>query len=106
MDTIEQKLIERVKAELEPLDTDTLYDEMLDEIYGEINVGVTLSASKVLSECDPTAYRCGFSDWLDNEITVGRISDEIDGEYYDADEVDRIKEEIESEEDEDEINER
>ncbi len=48
-------------------DYEQMYDDFLDEIYGEINVGVTLSASKVLSECDPIAYRCGFNDWLDAE---------------------------------------
>lgn len=48
-------------------DYEQMYDDFLDEVYGEINVGVILRASKVLSECDPIAYSCGFSDWLDAE---------------------------------------
>lgn len=42
------------------------YDEYLDEIYPEVEIaGVTFSPSRILAEVDPTAYRCGFSDWVD-----------------------------------------
>lgn len=51
-----------------------LYDEMLDKIYGEIEVaGYTYMTSRTLYEIDPTAYRTGFSDWLDSEIQDGNI---------------------------------
>lgn len=44
------------------------YDDFLDETYGNIQIGCcTFSPSRVLSELDPIAYRCGFSDWLDSE---------------------------------------
>ena len=36
--------------------------------------------SKVLSECDPIAYRCGFNDWLDGELDETIV--EFEGEYY------------------------
>ena len=37
----------------------------------------------MLKECDPIAYRCGFNDWLDAEVSDGNIdyNDERD-EYY------------------------
>jgi len=42
------------------------YDEMLDEVHGEVTIGHgTYSASQILSECDPIAYRVGFTDYLD-----------------------------------------
>jgi hypothetical protein len=34
-------------------------------------------------------------DWIDSEIRDGSISEEIDGEYYDAEEVENIRSEIE-----------
>jgi hypothetical protein len=42
-------------------------NDWLDEVYPPVDVGVTLSPSYVLRECDPTAYRCGLIDWLDSE---------------------------------------
>ena len=45
-----------------------LYDQMLDECYPEV---FGLLPSRILSECDPIQYNCGFSDWLDaNEYTI------------------------------------
>jgi hypothetical protein len=57
-----------------PIDEDKakeLYDEALDE-QGEVKVGtLTFYPSQILKECDPIAYRVGFSDWLDaNEMTI------------------------------------
>ena len=46
-------------------EAEEMYEEMIDECYGEINVGVTFNASRVLRELDPIAYRCGFNDWMD-----------------------------------------
>ena len=43
------------------------YDEMLDEVYGEIKIGtLTFSPSRVLRELDPTAYRIGLSEYEDS----------------------------------------
>ena len=44
-------------------DATDLYDEMLDELFPD-QVG-NLLASRILRECDPTQYWCGFADWLD-----------------------------------------
>lgn len=44
--------------------TDDEYDSYLDECYGDIDVcGSTFSASYALKNLDPTAYRCGKSDY-------------------------------------------
>jgi len=48
------------------LDLVNAYDDMLDEAYGTVEIaGMTYDTSRVLSECDPIAYRCGFNDYLD-----------------------------------------
>lgn len=45
-----------------------LYDEDIDEISGDVQIGsLTYSASHVLKNVDPIAYRCGRSDWEDGE---------------------------------------
>lgn len=44
--------------------TETEYDNWLDEVYGDVNIcGYTYSASQALENVDPTAYRCGKSDY-------------------------------------------
>ena len=44
------------------------YDEFLDEVYGIVKVcEYEYNTSQILKEVDPTAYRCGFVDWLDSE---------------------------------------
>jgi predicted nucleic acid-binding Zn-ribbon protein len=46
-----------------------IYDDMLDECYSDQLENVTFislsSPSNLLAEYDPTAYHCGFNDWLD-----------------------------------------
>jgi peptidoglycan hydrolase CwlO-like protein len=43
------------------------YDNWLDEVSGMVVIGsLKYSASHVLSEVDPIAYRCGFSDYCDS----------------------------------------
>ena len=47
--------------------TEEAYDEMLDECHKEYKIGgLTFSASQVLRDCDPVAYRCGFGNEEDN----------------------------------------
>lgn len=46
---------------------DEYYDDMLDEIYGEINIcGYNYYASNALARIDPVAYRCGYVDFCDS----------------------------------------
>lgn len=77
---------EHVKAELNPVDTDTLYDEFLDEL-GDVEIGgLTYSHAHAFKKVDPIAYRCGFSDFEDSLLRDGDYY-EIDEELYDAGEV-------------------
>lgn len=50
-----------------------------------------MQPASVLESDDPTAYRCGFNDWLDAESD--RIV-EIGGNYYDRDEAESAREEF------------
>ena len=58
------------------------YDNFIDEISDEVKImGLTYQASAVLKEVDPTAYRCGFADWLDGELQSDNLI-EFKNEYY------------------------
>ncbi len=44
------------------------YNEMLNDCYPLVEIcGWVYAPAFALKECDPIAYRCGFSDWLDAE---------------------------------------
>ena len=103
---IEAELDKRVKEELKPIDLEELYREMLDECEPEVKVaGLSFCASRIIEELDPIAFRCGVSDYAD--FLIGEtISDEIDGEHYNLDEVNDIRDEIESELDKEEEEEK
>jgi hypothetical protein len=99
---IKSKLEERVKKELKAIDLEELYREMLDDCEPVVKVaGLSFTPSRIIEELDPTAFRCGVSDYADSLIGE-TLSDEIDGEYYNLDEVNDIRDEIESELDEEE----
>ena len=96
---MKQKIIERIKAELDPIDIEQRHREMLDECYPEVKIGyLTFSPSQIVEECDPTAFRCGAVDYADSLVSDRTISDEIDGEHYDYDEVGEIIAETEKQE--------
>lgn len=70
--------------ELSDRTLDEMYREMLDSCYEEVEIcGNKYCVSRVLKEVDPTAYRCGFSDWLNSEISE-KIITEHGGKYYDG----------------------
>ena len=47
--------------------TDEEYNEHLDSIFDEVEIcGMTYAVSYALKELDPTAYRCGKSDFESN----------------------------------------
>lgn len=96
-----------VQGELTAIDTDTLYDDMLDECYSFESVGgpfAHMQPSRVLEEVDPIAYRCGKNDWEDGE-SRDQWTD-IDGTYYDRREVDALRETWDDEEAEENPSER
>ena len=52
-----------------------MYNESLDESGYVVVGGLEFLPSRVLQEMDPTAYRCGFNDYLD---MLGVDSDELE----------------------------
>ncbi|QDP59536.1 MAG: hypothetical protein GOVbin4162_110 [Prokaryotic dsDNA virus sp.] len=45
-------------------DLDGQYNDMLDDCHDPVEIaGIEFSPSQILAECDPTAYRCCFSDY-------------------------------------------
>lgn len=52
------------------------YDDMLDLTVDGV---FGLCPSRILRECDPIAYRCGFADWADAEgIDTDNLEDDAD----------------------------
>ena len=52
--------------DLQNHDCEEEYDDMLNECYPEV---FNILPSRILSECDPIAYNCGYNDWADNELS-------------------------------------
>lgn len=83
-------LLGHVTSECSVVDIDQRYDDMLDEIYSLEKVGGPfshMSASRVLREVDPIAYRCGISDidWTEEGLV------EINGDYYNGEDAESAK---------------
>lgn len=58
------------------------YDDLLDETYPEYKIGYSsFSASQILKECDPIAYKCGIDDSANAELEDARYLLETKGEY-------------------------
>ena len=94
-----QKTIDRIKSELDPIDIEQRHREMLDECYPKVKIGyLTFYPSQIVEECDPTAFRCGAVDYADSLVSDRTISDDIDGQHYDYEEVGEIIAEVEDEE--------
>lgn len=77
-----------------------LYAEFLDECFGNVEVaGCTYSTSDLLKSTDPTAFRCGCSDWSSEEFQELRTGDTW--QYIRTERLDEIVQEyIDSKEDE------
>jgi hypothetical protein len=70
---------------------------MLDECFPDCEIaGMSFTTSRALKELDPTAFRCGESDYIDSLSLV-----EINGDYYEQDAVeaerDSLVDDLESE---------
>ena len=86
--------------------TDDEYDEMLDEIYGDVEIcGASYSSSQALKELDPVAYRCAKNDYesdydLDNCEDYSDLKDELESleDQLSAleDDLDELNDELES----------
>ena len=56
-----------IKEKLSDDDLREQYEEMLDEIYGEVKLGnLTFSPSRIIRVLDETAYRIGLSEYEDS----------------------------------------
>lgn len=87
-------MLAHIESECSKVDTDELYDSMLDDCYSFEKVGgifACMSPSRVLRECDPVAYRCGKNDWLDGERDN---LVEIGNDYYRNDDVNDARDEF------------
>ena len=97
---IKEKAEKRIVAELEPVDLEQLYRDMLDECEPEVKVaGLSFCASRIVEELDPVAFRCGVCDYADSLVNDS-ITEEINGNHYDYREAESIVEEVEAEEEE------
>ena len=97
---IEKRLNARIADELTPFDAEKAFDDMLDETYPEPTVGnCSCSPSRFMREMDPTMHRCGVSEYVDG-LVGDTLTDEIGGEHYNKDEADTIRDEVETEVDE------
>ena len=91
---IDEMLEARIKEELTPIHIEDYYAAALDDIYPVVQIcGLTFSPSQIVRELDPTAFRCGMNDYLDGDDSLEEIADD----WYRADEVQKLREEIEEE---------
>lgn len=65
--TLAQAEKDRDNFEPDEDDAHDKYDAWLDELYETPN-WLSGSPSCLIKETDPTAYRCGFADWIDGEL--------------------------------------
>lgn len=60
MRALEEDVRERVEAD---------YDDLLDDGYEEVRIGnCAFSASQILKNCDPIAYKLGIDDFVSSEF--------------------------------------
>ena len=92
------EILEPKKIEVEKY-TEKDYDNMLDDCYSTVTMGkFSWNPSYVLSELDPVAYRCGFSDFQEYEtkykcpICEELFDFEEDAKWHCQDEPEEIEE--------------
>ena len=102
MNKIDEMLESRIKEELTPVDIEEYYAAALDDIYPVVEIGHSrFSPSSIVRELSPTDFRCGMNDYIDGDDTLEYVADE----WYRADEIQKLREEIEAAEEEDEAEE-
>ena len=66
-EALKAKEIEMASLELDPYDYESAYDDMLSDVYGDVDIcGMTMSPVAIIREMDPTVYRCGLLDYVDS----------------------------------------
>lgn len=93
------ELEQKIAADLDTIDRESRFDEMLNEVYSFDAIGgpfAHMQPARVLKEIEPVTYRCGVNDYADSENWI-----EVSGENYDGEQVeekrDELIEELESE---------
>jgi len=63
---LQSDLLDIEKNPQEYTDLESLYDDLLDELYSDVceALPVTITGSELIKEFDPIMYRCGFSDFI------------------------------------------
>lgn len=83
---------------LKIIDPEKLYDDMLDEVYGQVNIaGLNYMTSRVQKEIDETAYACGVNDYLDGLLNDGEYTELEDNTIVITEEYDEVTENEENE---------
>lgn len=79
-----------IKQSLNPIREAEYVRDMLDDSFDPVIIcGLEYAAGTALERIDPIAFRCAVSDQLDAECSEGTLV-EIDGEYYDAGDVEAL----------------
>lgn len=82
-----------IREHCQTVDGQELYEQMLNECYELVSIGsIQWNPGYVLKELDPTAFRCGASDYLANDNTYV----ELYGDYYLLSDIDDMLEELET----------
>ena len=70
--------------ELENNENEEEYNEFINDTAGDVEIlGMTYQPARVLEEVDPTAYRCGHTDY--NDSLLSEVNDEIDAKQEEID---------------------
>jgi hypothetical protein len=71
-----------LKIEASPIDTDELFQELLNETHEPLKIGsLEYLAGDALRKLDPIAFRCEVSNYIDSLLSDGELT-EINGEYF------------------------
>jgi hypothetical protein len=89
---VQSFVFERIRNECRPVDINEKYDAALDDSYqhDDFFQRMHILPSRALKELDPTAYQCGLNDYVDYDEGIIYI----DGEYYNRDDVQEVKDAI------------
>jgi rubrerythrin len=74
---------EKYEYDLDNREDKAMYDDMLDECTECCTFCTRYGAARILEEIDPTAYRCGFNDYVDG--LDDRYKCPICGDIFDDD---------------------
>jgi hypothetical protein len=87
-----QMVVDRIKQDCRLVDTEERFAYSFDELYGNESFfeNTHLSPARVLKECDPIAFSQAVNDYSDTDDTLI----DIDGEYYNRDDVEEVKQQL------------